>query len=302
MSLKKLVQHVLNKDKFLKVEDYLEFPKYYLEFIKDNLQAVIVSRNENHYRFFQYKKDGEFNVSRPINSNLLYSLEEFERQSSEFINLIDNIKYDRLSFVENPEMINRIVYSAQQSIGACLDALPTGKSNTARKLNGDLFERFIRLIIMRCGIDVSEGTVRVPVKVDGEEAFKMKYQHDLIISSGEEVKAIGSVKTSSKDRLDKVFVDKFLYSKLTDTNTPHFAIFLNDVQRKGVEGKYGINATFLPGHFKGYTVKLNPLDGVYYCDIRPNMLTEGILKDHIKTFDHFILSDMWGFVDNPISD
>jgi hypothetical protein len=40
-------------------------------------------------------------------------------------------------------------------------------------------------------------------------------------------------------------------------------------------------------------VKLNPLDGVYYCDIRPNMLTEPILKDHIKTFDHFLFGDVW---------
>ena len=94
-----------------------------------------------------------------------------------------------------------------------------------------------------------------------------------------------------------MFIDKFLYNKLTGTNTPHFAIFLNDVQRKGREGKYGISATFLPGHFKGYTIKLNPLDGVYYCDIRPNMLSEDILKDHIKTFDHFLFSDVWQFLE-----
>ncbi|MDV5247140.1 hypothetical protein [Shewanella xiamenensis] len=175
-------------------------------------------------------------------------------------------------------------------------ALPANQSNTARKINGDLFERFIRLIIERCGLDVTEGTIRVPVEVDGHEAFKMNYQHDLNLIKNGEVMAIGSVKTSSKDRLDKVFIDKFLYNRLTEKETPHFAIFLNDVQRKGQEGKYGISATFLPGHFKGYTVKLNPLDGVYYCDIRPNMISEPILKDHIKTFDHFLFSDMWSFV------
>lgn len=297
MNLEKLVNHALNKDNFLTIENYLDFPKHYLEFIKNNLQAVIVSRNENHYQFFQYKKDGTYNVTRPINSNLLYSLEEFDVLTADFTNLLNNIRGKGLDSPQNRMMVNRIIYSAQQSIGACLDALPANKSNTARKLNGDLFERFIRLIIERCGIDVSEGTIRVPVEVDGKEAFKMNYQHDLILSKGEEVKAIGSVKTSSKDRLDKVFVDKFLYNQLTEKETPHFAIFLNDVQRKGQEGKYGISATFLPGHFKGYTVKLNPLDGVYYCDIRPNMSSEPILKDHIKTFDHFVFSDMWDFVD-----
>lgn len=297
MKLDKLVEHVLDKDNFLTIEDYLQFPKLYLEFIKRNLQAVIVSKNENHYQFFQYKEDGTYNVTRPINSNLLYSFEEFESLSGDFKSLIENIRDKKLDTTENRILINRLIYTAQQSIGACLDALPANKSNTARKINGDLFERFIRLVIERCGLDVTEGTIRVPVKIDGKEAFKMNYQHDLNLMKNDEVMAIGSVKTSSKDRLDKVFVDKFLYNRLTEKATPHFAIFLNDVQRKGQEGKYGISATFLPGHFKGYTIKLNPLDGVYYCDIRPNMISEPILKDHIKTFDHFVFTDMWGFVD-----
>jgi len=297
MKLEKLIEHVLNKDNFLSIEDYLEFPKLYLEFIKNNLQAVIVSKNENHYQFFQYKKNGTYNVTRPINSNLLYSFEEFESLSRDFKYLIENIRDKNSSTPENRALINRMIYSAQQSIGACLDALPANKSNTARKINGDLFERLIRLTIERCGLDVTEGTIRVPVGIDGKVAFKMNYQHDLNLMKNDEVMAIGSVKTSSKDRLDKVFVDKFLYNRLTEKDTPHFAIFLNDVQRKGQEGKYGISATFLPGHFKGYTVKLNPLDGVYYCDIRPNMISEPILKDHIKTFDHFVFTDMWSFVD-----
>lgn len=296
MNLNELVAHALNKENFLTIEDYVEFPKHYLEFVKQNLQAVIVSKNENHYQFFQYKKDGTYNVTRPINSNLFYSLESFEVLSGKFIELIDNIREQDFDSPENRELVNRLIYSAQQSIGACLDALPANQSNTARKINGDLFERFIRLIIERCGLEVTEGTIRVPVEVDGQEAFKMNYQHDLNLIKDGEVMAIGSVKTSSKDRLDKVFIDKFLYNRLTEKDTPHFAIFLNDVQRKGQEGKYGISATFLPGHFKGYTVKLNPLDGVYYCDIRPNMISEPILKDHIKTFDHFVFSDMWEFV------
>lgn len=178
-----------------------------------------------------------------------------------------------------------------------MDALPATKSNTARKINGDLFERFIRLTIAAIGVEVTEETVSVPVKIDDETAFNMNYQHDLIIQAAGETRGIGSVKTSSKDRIDKIFIDKFLYSKLTETTTPHFAVFLNDVQRKGKEGKYGINATFLAGHFKGYTIKLNPLDGVYYCDIRPNMISEAILKDYIKTFDHFVFTDIWKFLE-----
>lgn len=86
------------------------------------------------------------------------------------------------------------------------------------------------------GIDVNSGTIAVPVLIDGKEEFKMNYQHDLIIKVDEITTAIGSVKTSSKDRIDKIFIDKFLYNKLTEKNTPHFAIFLNDVQRKAKKG------------------------------------------------------------------
>ena len=198
---------------------------------------------------------------------------------------------------EDRQGINRIVYTLQMSIGSALDALPAGRSNTARKINGDLFERLIRLIVREIGIPCESGVVQIPVIVRGKEQFRMSYQHDLIIKDSEKIKLIGSIKTSSKDRLDKIFIDKFLYSNLTDTTTPHVAIFLNDVQRKNVKAKnkYGINATFLPGHFRGYTVKLNPLDGVYYCDIRPNMLTEYILKDRIKTFDYLLCEDIWEF-------
>ena len=161
-----------------------------------------------------------------------------------------------------------------------------------------MFEHFIRLIIREIGVPCSAGVIQVPVVVEGEPQFNMSYQHDLIVEKNFDVKVIGSIKTSSKDRIDKIFIDKFLYNKLTEKATPHIAIFLNDVQRKNTkrENEYGISATFLPGHFKGYTVKLNPLDGVYYCDIRPNMRTEIILKDHIKTFDNLLIEDIWKFI------
>lgn len=294
MNITNLVEKACDKGRFLKPADYINFAKEYLEYVSANLQAVIISKNENHYRFFQYNEEATFSVTRPINSRLMYNFAEFEKQSNEFLRILTNIEAS--DTVENREIINRTIYTAQQCIGATLDALPANKSNTARKINGDLFERFIRLIIASLGVSVTSGTVALPVKIDGETAFFMKYQHDLIIKVDEDLKAIGSVKTSSKDRIDKIFVDKFLHNKLTEIDTPHFAIFLNDVQRKGADGKYGINSTFLPGHFKGYTIKLNPLDGVYYCDIRPNMLTENILKDHIKTFDNFLFTDVWKFL------
>ena len=299
MSLRKLMSTVTDKDSFLTIQGYLDFTAQFLEFLEYGVQATIVSQNENHYRFFQYRQDGHFNITRPINSHLMYNFGGVTQVTQEFLPTIDSARNLPADDQVSRERICNAIYTIQQSIGAALDALPAGESNRARKLNGDLFERLILLLINRLGIPCRSGVVQVPIEVNGEKQFAMSYQHDLIVESGELVKAIGSVKTSSKDRIDKIFVDKFLYNRITATDTPHFAIFLNDVQRKGVktENRYGVSATFLPGHFKGYTVKLNPLDGVFYCDIRPNMRTDPLLSRHITTIDRLFSSALWQFVD-----
>lgn len=298
MNLQEIVTKATRKSNFTDLKAYITFCIEYLSYVADNLQATIVSQNENNYRFYQYNEEGSFQITRPINANLMYDAANFDSASNEFLKILGSIKDVNKQDNGVRKLINNSTYTIQQSIGAALDALPAGLSNTARKLNGDLFEHFIRLIIREIGIDCKSGVIQMPVKVDAQTQFNMSYQHDLIIEQDGSVKVIGSIKTSSKDRIDKIFIDKFLYNKLTEKNTPHIAIFLNDVQRKATkkENEYGIGSTFLPGHFKGYTIKLNPLDGVYYCDIRPNMRTESILKDHIKTFDNLLVEDIWGFV------
>ena len=298
MNLKQITNQATDKSNFVDLKAFIKFCNEYLNFISDNLQAIMISQNENHYQFFQYKKDGNFQITRPINSNLMYNARGFSRASKDFLKILQHIKTIDKNDEAIRNILNNATYTIQQSIGSALDALPAGKSNTARKLNGDLFEHFIRLIIREIGIDCKSGVIQMPIIVDGKQEFSMSYQHDLVIEKENDIKVIGSIKTSSKDRIDKIFIDKFLYNKLTEKATPHIAIFLNDVQRKKTrhENEYGINATFLPGHFKGYTIKLNPLDGVYYCDIRPNMQTENILKDHIKTFDNLLIEDIWRFV------
>jgi hypothetical protein len=299
MKLQKIVAKAINKDNFHSLQAYIDFAQTYLDFISEHLQAVIVSQNENHYQFYQYDKAGGFQITRPINSNLMYKLDTFEVASKKFTELLKNVRDIKPELEIERQIINNSVYTIQQSIGAALDGLEIGKSNKARKLNGDLFENLIRLVINEIGIKAVAGVVQIPVVIGGKTEFNMSYQHDLIVKNEtNEIRVLGSIKTSSKDRIDKIFIDKFLYSKLTETTIPHIAVFLNDVQRKNTkkENEYGINSTFLPGHFKGYTIKLNPLDGVYYCDIRPNMRTENILKDHIKTFDHLLTDDIWKFL------
>lgn len=247
MSLTDLVNHATDKKRFQNIHDYINFCERYLKFIETGLQAKIVSQNENHYQFYQYQTDGYYNITRPINTSLMYEESVFEANSVQFLLALEQLRDRQLPDDGLRQVLICTIYTMQQSIGAALDALPSGKSNQARKLNGDLFERLIRLIISSLNIDCVAGTAQVPIKDDnGEVLFHTSYQHDLLISKEDELRIIGSVKTSSKDRIDKIFVDKFLYNRLTNTDVPHIAIFLNDVQRKKTkqQHRYGINATF----------------------------------------------------------
>lgn len=296
MKLSQLILWAQDKNNFLSTDSYSDFCEKYLTFIFDGLQAVIVSQNENNYRFFQYREDGNFNISRPINSELMIYIEDFQTARHDFNYAIQHIREIKQDAYYT-KLVNKFIYTCQQMIGATLDALPAGESNKARKINGDLFERYIRFILRDIGIDAFDGVVSVPVVEDNEELFSMAYQHDIIVKENGNIKAIGSVKTSSKDRIDKIFIDKFLYNRLTNSSIPHFAVFLNDVQRKGREPRFSVNTTFLTGHFKGYTIKLNPLDGVYYCDLRPNMLNDNILKSQISSLDKLFTEDIWKFIE-----
>ena len=301
MTATALADFAARKENFGAVKDFVSFFQCFMDFVaEDGMHGTIISQNENHYYFYQYKADGEHRVSRPINSRLMYLADDEPIVSRRFLDVMSNAKDIPADDINNRTVIRNSIYSIQQAIGVALDAHPV--SNRARKVAGDLFERLIRLLISDLGVDCKSGTIGIPVKADNVDDFKMSYQHDLIISRDDHRKLLGSVKTSSKDRFDKVFMDKFLYSKLTETTLPHVAIFLNDVQRKGKFPRHGINATFLANHFKCYTVKLNPLDGVYYCDLRPNMVEDPFLNTQIHSIDRFFCNDLWEFLAMPHPD
>jgi len=298
MTLKQLLANVTDKGRFSSIEAYVEFTRAFLGYVTEHVQATIVSQNEPHYHFWQYRKEGHFNVSRPFHSDLMLTHENCEAELAQFVTLLTCIQDSGADTPEQRRRLSRCIYSLQQAIGIALDALPAGQSNQARKINGDLFERLIQFLLVRIGVNCTSGTVSVPVIVEGQVEGTMRFQHDLIVKDGELVKTIGSVKTSSKDRIGKIFVDKFLLQKLTEKQVPHVAIFLNDVQRKKTANarQYGVNSTFLAGHFKAFTLKINPLDGVYYCDLRPNMSADPLLSRHIKTIDHFFFGDVWSLI------
>ena len=169
MNLEQLISRASDKTRFKEVRDYVDFCRDYLHFALDGLQAVIVSRNENHYRFYQYRQDGNYNITRPINSDIMIPANDFDAMAVSFLYSLLHVR--DIQSPKDRDGINRVVYSCQQAIGATLDALPAGQINTARKINGDLFERFIRILISEIGIPVRSGTVRLPVIVDDIRLF-----------------------------------------------------------------------------------------------------------------------------------
>lgn len=305
MKVDNLLEWATAKDRFLTLTDFILFGKTFLEYRSNiGFQAELVARNNNAYRFFQYKADADFQITRPINTNLFYEIDEFDAAAEHFFSVLEEVMNDTDASPQQCEALSRVIYTCQQAIGATLDALPSTRSNTVRKINSTLFERFILLTIEYCGIECKTGTLTVPIEDEsGNTLFGMKYQYDLMVEVAGELKAIGSVKTSSKDQLDKVFIDKFLYNRLANTPTPHFAIFLHDVQRTGREPNYRANNTFRSSHFKGYTIKLNPLDGVYYCDLLPQMSADPFLAGNISRIDQFYIKDLPAFVrSSPMTD
>ncbi len=181
MSLSELMNHATDKNRFHTVQNYIDFCARYLEYVETGLQARIVSQNESHYQFFQYREEGSFNITRPLNSLLMYDAEGFDQAAQQFIATLKQLQDGLRPSGNLRENLIRTIYTLQQTIGAALDALPAGKSNQARKVNGDLFERLVCLLIASLNVDCVSGTVQVPVKdLDGTELFKSSYQHDLL--------------------------------------------------------------------------------------------------------------------------
>ena len=286
-TLLEITSWVSQKERFAEIGHYTDFCCCFLEFIATEMQAEIVPRNEVNYRFFQYRRDGDYNITRPVNADLFLRFQDYDENAQSFFYALRHAREIRADAPER-QLLNRFLYTTQQAIGCALDA--SSNANKARKINGDLFEQLIRLIMAEMGVECRScvESVKIP-----ESSEFMSFQHDIQILDGDRISAIGSVKTSSKDRIAKVFLDKEMYNRLTGTETPHFAIFLHDVQRAGKEPQFNVAQTFLTGHFKAYTIGLNPLNGVYYCDLRPVMRSDPLLKRHIRSLDCFLCEDVW---------
>ena len=305
-----LQESVRDRSAFKSLADYLTIGRAFLAFIQSEQPTRIVSPSQPNYAFYQYGGDVGHKITRPLNTDLLIeSATDFEAAFGRFMAFLGDLRKhqgaaeDQVGnghYVES-RAVNRMVYTLQQAIGCISDAFDD--ANQSRKRAGQLFETLVKLIIQEIGVECEPRTVNIPIP--NYPGYQMSYELDLVFSRNKAILAsetnfihpaevVGSVKTTSKDRIDKIFLDKYLLTKLLGRDIPVVAIFLHDVQRaRRGNSIFGINTTFKSNHFLGYTVALNRLDGVYYVDPRPEMLTNQRLREQIFDFQQFLVRDLW---------
>ncbi len=310
VTLHDLQVSVQDRSAFGTLDDYSKIVGAFLAFVKKNRLTRVVSPSHPNYIFYQYAEDYGHKITRPLNANLfIESSHDFQTTFARFAGFLADLKQfggavvnraGARQYVESREL-NKVVYTVQQSIGSIGDSFDN--PNQSRKRVGQLFEMLVKLIIQSVGLTCEPRTINLPIP--GYPDYEMSYELDLVFSRNKAILAsetpfihpsevVGSVKTTSKDRLDKVFLDKYLLTKLLGRDVPVVAIFLHDVQRaQRGNSIFGINSTFKSNHFLGYTVALNRLDGVYYVDPRPEMLVNERLREQIRDFQQFLINDLW---------
>lgn len=310
ITLVDLQASVRDTSAFNRLEDYYQLCKTFLELMQKIRPTRIISPTHNNYVFYQYGEDYGYRITRPLNTNLFIESEsEFDAAFQRFILFLAALKRYQDTILDQKSVrryfktseINRVVYTLQQSIGSIGDSFEN--PNQSRKRVGQLFEVLVKLIIQEVGLKCEPRTISIPIP--DYPGYEMSYELDLVFSRNKaivtaetrfihETEIVGSVKTTSKDRIDKIFLDKYLLTKLLGRKVPVIAVFLHDVQRaKAGNSIFGINSTFKSNHFLGYTVALNRLDGVYYVDPLPEMLTNEKLREQIKDFQTFLVRDLW---------
>lgn len=240
---------------------------------------------------------GTTKFARPINNDLfIFDSQIFASQYKEFLAIINKIKSKKMVTKEEHSIIDSVVYTIQQSIGVGMDFLCN--PNSSRKHVGNRFEELIRLVVTQLGVKNDKVVFKIPYpSEDGEKLYSC--ETDIVLSPHESIKSgtksidkeeiIVSLKTSSKDRMGKIFLDKLLMQKFAEHPVRVVGIFLNDVQRK--EEKQ-INFTFVSGLFMVYTKFLTQLEGVYFID-PPSITKEIPYNQYIFPFSKFVVGDIW---------
>ncbi len=237
--------------------------------------------------------------SRPFRTNLfIQDPKIFDKKFEHFLHILSKAADKRNVFEEEDYLVvDTVTYTIQQSISISLDLL--GNQNANRKHVGNRFEELIKLMVSTIGI----ANKKIVLKIPYEDKGIYSCETDFIFSPYKAVKSdstrieeneiVVSLKTSSKDRMGKIFIDKILMSRFVNRDVKVIGIFLNDVQRKE---KDKVGCTFVAGLFMVYTKFLTNLDGIYFVDPPPHAKKIPYSR-YIKRFSKFLLQDARNLLD-----
>lgn len=267
--------------------------------ILNYLPAVLTNqKDKGDYRIYLNEQAGVRKFIRPINLNFfIHDSNDFEEKYQAFLTMLLRIKNGERNFSDKELLIiDQTIYTIQQSIGAGLDLLVN--PNSARKHVGNRFEELIKCVFTEIGVSNKKTVLQIPYETDeGPKIYKC--ENDLILSPFDKVQStsksldkkeiVVSVKTTSKDRMGKMFIDKILLERFVKHDQKVIGIFLNDVQRKEEDN---ISFTLVSGLFMVYSKFLTELEGIYYLDPPPNAKKEPYNK-YMKSFSNLIAQDVW---------
>ncbi len=287
----------------------LQTPKSTLEEFKDVTDRVllyipaVIDEEVEYFEYFICSSTiaGSTKHIRPVNKKLfIREISLFEAEFAKFLDIIQHVRNGERNF-QYPEWrtVDRVVYTIQQSIGIGLDLLVS--PNSSRKHVGTRFEELIRTILSSLGIAIKKVVLSIPY--DTEEGQKYyRCETDVIISPFDSVQSdtqtihhqeiVISLKTTTKDRMPKIFIDKILMEKFVGHPIKIVGISLNDVQRKESGTSPTISYTFVSNLFMVYTKFLAELEGYYYIDL-PKKALIAPFNHHIFPFSKFLLEDIW---------
>lgn len=279
------------------LDSFFKLAKNVLKYIPN----VLTSQSFfNGYSLNRAETESTSKKIRPIKEDLIFwNVDDFSRASEKTFSVLKELKSNRnIAKIssDNIDTLNRCLYTTQQMIGIGLDLL--GESNSSRKHVGNRFEELIKSIVDELGLANKRIVLKIPYKTpEGEKIYRC--ENDLIISPFEKVlstennihpkEIVLSVKTTSKDRMGKMFIDKMLLERFNRHDVKFIGIFLNDVQRKGDDG---ISYTLVSGLFMVYTSFLMKLEGIYYLD-KPPVANKAPHSTHIFDFTKLLSEDLW---------
>ncbi|MBC8178928.1 MAG: hypothetical protein ISR61_05975 [Desulfobacteraceae bacterium] len=276
------------------LDEFADITKRVLDYLPNIVSERVATRD---YTILSSVVAGTTKFARPINNILFINkIEEFEKNYKSFLEILRQIKNRKKIKRKDYSTIDAVAYTIQQSIGVGMDFLCN--PNSARKHVGNRFEELIRNIFSQAGVTNDKVVFKIPYpSEEGDKYYSC--ETDIILSPHERVKSntktinedeiVISLKTTSKDRMGKIFLDKLLMQKFAEHPVKVVGIFLNDVQRKNTDK---ISYTFVSGLFMVYTKFLIQLEGVYFIDPPPITKTAPY-NEHISPFSQFIANDIW---------